>query len=225
MHKDHVLVIGDTHIPFELPGYLDFCLAIQKRVKCGTVVHIGDLVDNSSLSFSHETDPNGKSPADEIKLAREHAQAWFKAFPKVRLCLGNHDRRVDLKGRHVGLPDDVFKPFREIWELPKGWETGFSFNINGVIYTHGTGLGGENAHETAAKLNRQSTVIGHIHHVGSGKYLVSENDCIFGMGVGCGIDRRTYAFAYGRDFLKKPFIGCGVVTDRGKYWQLFKMDL
>jgi hypothetical protein len=57
------------------------------------------------------------------------------------------------------------------------------------------------------------------------KYLVSERDRIFGMGVGCGIDRRTYAFEYGRDFNQKPFIGCGVVTDEGKYAQVFPMEL
>jgi predicted phosphodiesterase len=69
--KDHILVIGDTHLPFELPGYLEFCLSIQKRVKCGTVVHIGDLVDNHAISY-HEHDANGKSPIDEMLEADKH---------------------------------------------------------------------------------------------------------------------------------------------------------
>jgi len=223
-HKDHILVIGDTHIPFELPGYLDFCLSIQKRVKCGTVVHIGDLVDNHAISY-HEHDPNGKSPIDEMKEADEHLKRWFKAFPVLRTCRGNHDRLVDRKGKTNGLPERCFKSFREIWNLPKGWIDDFWFDIDGVHYTHGTGLSGDNAPEKAAQQNRQSTVIGHVHHVGSVKYLVSEKDRIFGMGVGCGIDRKTYAFEYGRDFSKKPVIGCGVVTDQGKYAQFFPMEI
>jgi hypothetical protein len=45
------------------------------------------------------------------------------------------------------------------------------------------------------------------------------------MNVGSGIDRKTYAFEYGRDFKKKPIIGCGVVTDNGRFAQFFPMDI
>jgi len=218
-------VIGDTHLPFEHPGYLDFCLGIQHRVKCGTVVHIGDLVDNHAMSFHYIADPNGRSPTDEMQLARQHLKDWFKAFPRLFLCLGNHDRRVDLKARHVGLPEDVFKPFRDIWELPDEWKDDYAWVIDGVRYTHGTGLSGDFAHIKAAQLNRQSTVIGHTHSAGAINYLVSEKDRIFGMNCGCGIDRKAYAFEYGRDFTKKPVLGCGVVTDKGKYCQFFPMEL
>lgn len=152
-------------------------------------------------------------------------QVWFKAFPNVLMCLGNHDRRVDLKGKHVGLPRDVFKPFREIWNLPSGWKEDFSHEIDGVIYQHGTGFSGDSAHIKSAQANRQSTVIGHTHSVLATDYMVSEKDRIFGMNVGCGIARKTYAFSYGRDFPKKPVLGCGVVTDKGKYCQVFPMDI
>lgn len=223
MIKDHVLVIGDTHLPWEHPNYLEFCLQIQNRVKCGTVVHIGDLVDNHSMSLKYNADADLHSPKDEIEKAREHLKDWFKAFPRVFLCLGNHDRRVDLKGRHVGLPSEVFKPFREIWDLPKDWKDAFSWNIDGVVYQHGTGLSGDQAHIKAASLNRMSTVIGHTHSTGAINYLVSNKDRIFGMNVGCGIGEGL-AFEYGRDFLKKPVLGAGVVTDNGKYCQFFPME-
>lgn len=225
LHSDHVLIISDTHLPFEHPGYLDFCLSIQKRVKCKSVVHIGDLVDNHSLTINHDVDPNGKSPKDEIEEARKHLKPWFKAFPNVKLCLGNHDRRVNLKAKHVGLPDVVFQPFRKIWELPSGWQDDYSWEIDGVRYTHGTGLSGDTAHIKAAQQNRQSTVIGHTHSVAATQYLVSEKDRIMAMNCGCGVDRHTYAMAYGRDFTKKPVLACGVVTDKGKFCQVFPMDL
>jgi predicted phosphodiesterase len=225
LHKYNVLVIADTHEPFSKEGYLDFCLDIQKRCKCGTVVHIGDLVDNATLSFHHDIDPNGHSPKDEIYEARRSLRNWYRAFPKVFLCLGNHDRRVDLKGKHVGLPDDVFRPFRDIWQLPKGWKDEFTHEIDGVRYQHGTGFSGDTAHIKAAYNNRQSTVIGHTHHASAVSYIANEKECIFGMNVGSGIDRHKIAFEYGRDFNKKPIVSVGVVTDRGRFAQVFPMPL
>ena len=224
MYKDNVLVIGDLHAPFELPTYLEFCLQIQKRVKCGTVIMIGDLVDNHSIGY-FEHDPNGRSPADEMAETDRHLKAWFKAFPIVKLCRGNHDRLVDRKSRTVGLPSRVYKAFRDIWDLPKTWQDDFKWVIDDVMYEHGTGLSGNEAPVKAAQQNRMSTVIGHVHSVSSTKYLVSEKDRIFAMGVGCGINRRTYAFEYGRDFKQKPVISCGVVTDHGRYCQVFPMSL
>jgi len=223
LHNDHVLVISDTHIPFEHKNYLDFCLDIQQRVKCKKVVHIGDIVDNHAINY-HEHDPNGRSPIDEMEEADKHLRGWFKAFPSLFLCRANHDL-VDRKAKTAGLPERVFRPFRDIWGLPRGWRNDFSFEIDGVRYSHGTGLSGANAHITAATQNRQSTVIGHTHSTGATNYLVSEKDRIFGMNVGCGIDRHTYAMAYGRDFNKKPVLGCGVVTDHGNHCQFFPMPL
>lgn len=223
-HKDYVLVIGDTHIPFELPDYLEFCLQIKERCKCETIVHIGDLVDNHAISY-HEHDPNGLSPADEIRLAKKHLEKWYKAFPELSLCRGNHDRMVDRKGRTVGLPEEVFRPFREIWDLPKNWRDDFAFEIYNVCFMHGTCYSGDSAHLKASYNNRKSTVIGHTHSHGAVGYIANEKDCIFGMNVGCGIDRKKYAFTYGRDFTKKPIVGCGIVSDYGKYAQFFPMQL
>jgi len=221
--KDNVLVIADTHLPFERPDYLDFCIKIQKMVKCGTVVHIGDLVDNHSISY-HEHDPNGHSPADEMSKVDERLKKWFKAFPSVHLLRGNHDVLVDRKAKTAGLPERAFKPFRKIWNLPDGWVDSFETEIHGVKYFHGTGYSGKQAHVQAAYDARQSTVIGHLHSVGAVQYIETGKNAIFGMAVGCGIDRHSYAMAYGKDFKFKPILGCGVVTDRGRFAQFFPLD-
>ena len=221
--KDNVLVIGDTHLPFEKKGYLEFCKEIQNRCKCGVVVHIGDLVDNHSISY-HEHDPDGWSPLGEMEATDEHLKAWFKAFPKLLLCRGNHDSLVDRKSKTVGLPRRCFKPFRKIWKLPKGWVDDFEFVINGVMYRHSFG-NGKHAHMNGATAVGQSLVIGHSHSELAAGYLATSKDRKFGMNVGCGIDRKKYAFAYGKDFKFKPILGCGVVTDKGKYAQVFPMDL
>jgi len=154
-----------------------------------------------------------------------HLKRWFGAFEQLYLCLGNHDRLTDRKAKTFGLPNRVFKTFREIWNFPLGWQADYSWEFNGVRYQHGTGYSGEYAHIKAAQANRQSTVIGHTHSTAATNYFVSENDRILAMNVGCGIDRKTYAFEYGRYLPKKPVLSCGVVTDKGRYCQVFPMSI
>ena len=177
------------------------------------------------MSF-HDHDPNGRSPADEMKLTDAHLLKWFKAFPVARLCLGNHDRLVDRKGKTNGLPERCFKKFRDIWNLPLDWIDDFSHEIEGVKYMHGTGYSGRMAHLNAAIDNRMSCVIGHLHSTAGIEYSANDVDCIWGMNVGCGIDKKAYAFDYGRDFKLKPIISCGVVeyTKYGANPRLFRME-
>lgn len=222
--KGNVGIISDTHLPFERPDYLNFCISIFDRCKCDTIIHIGDLVDNHGISY-YEKDPDGLSPADEMAEVDKHLKRWFLAFPDLYLCLGNHDRMVARKSRTFGLPSRAFKSFREIWDFPLGWRVDFTWEFCGVRYQHGTGLSGQYAHIKAAESNRQSTVIGHTHSTLATHYLVSENDRIFAMNVGSGIDRKSYAFEYGRFLPKKPVLGCGVVTDKGQFCQVFPMTI
>lgn len=209
----NTLVISDTHEPFTREGYLEFCKKTERDFKCKRVVHIGDLVDNHAISY-HEHDPDGWSPLQEMEVTDNELQKWFKAFPEVFLCLGNHDRLVDRKGKTVGLPTRCFKPFREMWNLPKGWKDEFEWKFDGVLYKHGINCGGKNGHLNAAIAERNSTVIGHNHIYAGVDWDATHKDCIFGMAVGCGIDKDAYTFSYGRDFKKRPIIGCGVVFSK-----------
>jgi hypothetical protein len=59
--------------------------------------------------------------------------------------------------------------------------------------------------------NRQSTVIGHHHSHGGVNYLANDSDILFGLNVGCLIDRHTYVFDYGKQAKFKPTLGVGVV--------------
>ncbi len=222
--KPNIGIIADTHIPFERIDYLNFCVSIFDRCKCKIIVHIGDLVDFHAISF-HEHNPNGRSPLDEMEEADKHLKRWFDAFPEVYLCRGNHDRLPERKALYCGLPDRIIKSFREIWKFPLGWQDAFSWEFYGVRFIHGTGFSGQYAHIRAAEQNRQSTVIGHTHSTLATNYLVSEKDRIFAVNCGCGLDRNTYAFEYGRFLPKKPVLGCAVVTDKGRFCQVFPMSL
>uniref|UniRef100_A0A6M3LIS1 Putative calcineurin-like phosphoesterase n=1 Tax=viral metagenome TaxID=1070528 RepID=A0A6M3LIS1_9ZZZZ len=209
-------VIADTHIPFEYKHYLSFCQQTFKEYKCTKIIHIGDLVDNHAISY-HEVDCDGMSAEDEMKEADKHLKKWYKAFPKLKLCRGNHDRMVDRKGKTSNLPKRVFKKFRDIWGLPFDWEDDWSFKINGILFQHGSGYASKYSHIQCAYDQRMNVVIGHNHCVLGVDYLESEQNRIFGMSVGCGIDVKSYAMAYQRDFRRKPVKGCGVILENGKY--------
>lgn len=210
-----VLVFGCTHIPFEHPQFLPFLKRIQKSFNCVEVVHLGDLVDNHSISY-HEHDPDLWSPADEMEKVDKKLKKWFKEFPTLKLCRGNHDRMIDRKSKTAGLPSRVFRQFRDIWQLPKGWKDDWEFIIDNVKYIHGSGYSGNYGHIQASYDNRMSTVIAHLHSVSGVEYVANNESLVFGMAVGCGVDRKSIAFTYGREFKRKPILSCGVITYTSK---------
>ena len=211
--KGHVLVIGDTHIPFEHKGYLDFCKRVQDAYKCDVVIHIGDEVDNHAISF-HDSDPDGWSARHEMDTAIEKLQGWYKAFPTVRLIVGNHSALPFRKAYGYGIPRRMLRPYREMWEAPDSWTWHQSLEKDGVWYQHGDRGGKTPALNVAVEMGK-SVVLGH-HHTAAGVWWHrSHASQIFGLNVGCGIDQYSYAMAYSKMNTKRPILGCGVVMDGG----------
>lgn len=206
----NVLITGDLHEPFCKKGYLEFCREMQEKYNCGTVVMIGDLVDNHAVNY-HEHDPEGDSAGGEFTKALSRMHRWYYTFPSALVCIGNHDALPFRKLYTAGMPKAWLKNYEDLLEAPKTWKWSFTHQHEGVIYQHGTKLSGEMAAINAARDNRQSTVIGHLHTVCNTRFLASYKDLIFGVTVGCGIDHTAYAFAYGREQTRKPVLACAVV--------------
>jgi predicted phosphodiesterase len=210
----NTLVIGDMHAPFIHPDYLEFLKRVRDSFNCETVVHAGDIVDHHAISF-HESDPDGFSAGDEYNRAIDTLIPYYIEFPNAYLCLGNHDALIARKARTAGLNSIAVRTLHDVYQMPKGWRVNTQWQIDGVLYQHGTGRSGKYPHAVAAEQNRQSTVIGHVHSVGGVHYIASQKDIIFGMCVGCGVDVHTYAMEYAQNFTRKPVLGCGVVMDGG----------
>jgi predicted phosphodiesterase len=204
-------IVGDLHAPFVHPMYLRFCLEKFAEEKVDKVVLIGDVVDQHALSF-HEHDPNGMSAEDEALCATPIVEQWYQTFPKALVCIGNHDSRHYRMARKSGLPDRYLRTYADVWNTPK-WKWAFTHTIEGVLYIHGTGTSGKNAHINAAIEDRCSRVQGHVHSWGGFQYHTNEDSRIFGMNCGNGIDIPAYAFAYAKEFRTRPTLGCGVVID------------
>lgn len=212
LDKHNVLAISDMHEPFCKSGYMEHCLKVQQDYKCGTVVMIGDEVDLCAVS-QWEKDPDGFSAGTEADLAQMKMETWFKVFPEVSVCIGNHTARPFRLAKSSGLPKKFMKSYEEAWGAPKGWRWAEHHEIDGVLYTHGTGFSGPNAALRIATRHRQNTVIGHIHSEAGIQFNASKIDLIWGMQLGGALDDKTYAAFYAKDQLKKSIIGTGVVKE------------
>ena len=101
--EKRILVVGDIHAPFNHPDYLDFCKDVYAKWNLNQVIFIGDIIDNHFASF-HTTDPDGLGGSDELDLAINEVQKWYKVFPKADVMIGNHDRMVMRKGFESQIP-------------------------------------------------------------------------------------------------------------------------
>lgn len=206
-----VLVIGDVHAPVTHPGYLAFCRDLYRLHGCNQVVFIGDLADFHAISF-HAHHPDAPGPKDEYELTALCIKRWYKAFPKAKVCVGNHCARVIRLAESVNIPARFLRNYSEIWHTP-GWTWADDFIIDDVYYFHGTGTGGLHpAYNTMGKM-LMSVVQGHVHSAGGIKWRANPQKRIFGMDVGCGIDDSRYAFAYGQMLKVRSILSAGVVLD------------
>ena len=202
----NVLVIGDLHEPFCLDGYLEHCIETYNKYKCNEVVFIGDIIDNHASSY-HETDPDGHSAGQELKMAIQRIKQWYNAFPKATVIIGNHDRLIMRKAYSSGLSKLWIKDYAEVLGTP-GWNFTDSIEIDNVLYIHGEG----GTARARVRRDLQSIVQGHLHSQAYIDWCVGAKFKLFGMQVGCGIDHKSYAMAYGKEG-PKPAIACGVVLE------------
>lgn len=198
-----ILVIGDLHAPFTLEKYLDFCKETYAKHNCNQVIFIGDIIDNHYSSF-HATDPDGLGGSDELDYAIQEISKWRDAFPLADVTIGNHDRIIMRKAFDSQIPARWIKDYNEV--LGTNWNWVEQVVYDDVQYVHGEG----GTARTKSKNDMMSTVQGHIHTQAYTEWNVGKNFRTFGMQVGCGVDSKSYAAAYAKNF-KKQAIGCGVV--------------
>ena len=207
----NILVIGDTHLPYEKEGYLEFCKKQYDKFNCDTVVHIGDLIDSHSTS-RHPFIPDAYSPGDELYYTKLKLKKWYKVFPKVKVLIGNHDIRAYKIAADSGLASKWLKGFADVLEVPN-WEFQDSYEINDTVYVHGTGTSGvTSAYRRALNLG-QNVVMGHLHSDAGILYHKLPEKTIWGMIVGCGVDEKSYGMNYAKNDVKKSIISCGVILD------------
>lgn len=202
-NPDNILVIGDTHIPYHHPEYLQFCLDIQRKWNCGKVIHIGDLLDFNSTSF-HPVNPNSLSPYFEMEIAKLEIENWKKAFPDMVVLMGNHDRRISRKLFDSQISSHWQISLKDV--LNVNWEFLPDYEYNGIYFCHGEG--------TTARITclqkQQPVVQGHRH---GESYIDFPARNLFAIQVPIGIDRKQLAFEYAKADTKEWMIGATVILN------------
>lgn len=209
--KQTVLVISDTQEPFGHRDAIPFLKWAKHKYKPDLVVHVGDECDFHSLG-DWDHDPDGYSAGHELKAALKRMEAYYKLFPNVLACTSNHTARPLRKAFKAGIPQAFLRDYKEFLQAPKGWKWADQHEIDGIVYEHGEGFTGHLGALNCALKNGQPTVIGHIHSHAGILYSADAKRLIYGMNVGCLIDRHTYAFRYGKNLRHKPILGVGLVT-------------
>lgn len=209
--KHRTLVVSDLQEPFAHKDALPFIQAIEKEYETDRTVFIGDEADFHAFSGKFPHDPDGFSPGHELTQVRKALGKWYEAFPKADVLISNHVERYYKKAYSAGFPKAALLTERELLGAPGGWTWHKSITIDGVRYEHGDSQGGIDAARLLAINNRLSTVIGHHHAHGGVRFIANADSVIFGLNVGCLIDRHAYAFKYGENAKFKPTLGAGVV--------------
>lgn len=211
-----ILVIPDTHAPYEHPDTLEFLAAVAARYKPDTVVHLGDEADKHAMSF-HDSDPNLDSAGAELEKARVFMGKLHAMFPVMRLCHSNHGSMHFRKAHAHGIPVQYLRTYREVffphgggerWEwrhthilnLPNGEQVAFKHQPAGAVL-------GDAAHE------RMNLVCGHLHGKMSIEYARNTHEQYWAAQGGCLVDEESRAFSYGKESKYKPALGCMVIVD------------
>jgi len=206
------LVISDIHLPFAVEGWLDFIKDTHKKFGCHEEIIInGDLFDWHSISF-HTSETDAMTATQEYETTLSQVAELVKAFPKVKMTIGNHDDRIARMNKDLGIDKRFLKSLPELFKLPKTWELKSEFIINDVYYRHIGCAGGKDGALNSAISNRMSTVVSHLRASGGCKYSTApDGSTVFGLNTGCLFDEKTYAGRYGQFSKYKGTLGCGVV--------------
>lgn len=194
-----ILVISDTQAPFHHKQTIPFLEAVYDTYQLDTVVHVGDELDFYVVSRYPKKPGTLPNVLDELQRAKDKFLfPMYETFPVVDLLESNHGRRIARAANEAGLPEEFLKPYKELLEAPAGWNWHPSLKIDGVRYEHGDALGGSSKTITtrAPVVNRCSTVVGHFHANPSIMWHNGPEGEIFGMNVGCLMDRESIANAY-----------------------------
>jgi predicted phosphodiesterase len=209
MRNSTTLVIPDIHLPFQHSATFKFLAELKKKYNPTEVVMIGDIVDSHSLS-TFVKGAESDSTNTELYKAHEGIQKLGDLFPKMHVCLGNHDLRAFKRANEVGLSSEYIKPFHEIIRAPKGWKFAEEFYLHNVLYIHGDSYTGINCVTNMIKNKMCNVVFGHTHQ-SSIQYINNGRHTLFGMNVGCLIDEDAYAFSYAKFFKNKTILGAGII--------------
>ena len=226
--KVNRLIVGDIHLPYTHPRYLQHCIDTYHKYNCNAVSMTGDIIDSHFASF-HSINTETHGAKYELDMAIKETAKWYEAFNNdtvpngITITLGNHDLIIARKSEEAGIDKRWVRKLNEVLKCPD-WIFEEQFLHDNVLYTHGTGCSGKSIMRRVQNWGH-SMVQGHIHTQAFVDYTASLTDLKWGMQSPCGIEYKSFAFSYSKFHTAKPILGCAVVLDNGKMPIIEPMNL
>lgn len=210
--REVILCIGDLHAPFMHQDAVAFLKKVKEKYRPTEILFMGDERDGHSDSY-HEHDPELDSSGVELEKAIKQLAPLYKMFPKATVLESNHGSLFYRKAQTAGIPGSVLKDYREVLKAPKGWVWKYDYVLKtalGDVYCH---HGKSGSYEKLSKNMGMSAIQGHFHNKFYICYWSSPNGLYWDANVGCLVDNKSRAMAYGKNNLQKPIVGCMVIIE------------
>lgn len=203
----NTLIISDLHMPFNHKKALDFCIKLRDKWNCKRIISTGDLIDNHFSSF-HDISTKAKGADEELKLVKKVLKPWYKEFPEMYICTGNHDAIVTRKTEYANLSKEWLRPINEVLEIPN-WKFKDKWEFDNFVVIHGTD--GKNIKNKLFKYGGNKSIIqAHFHSSTSLEYY---NNNIFGLQLGALIDKDAYAFEYAKNTSNLTILSAAIIIN------------
>lgn len=235
--QNSFLFISDLHAPYHHPDALQFLAALHTKYRFKTIIGLGDELDFHAMSF-HDHDPDLDSAGRELQKGREVLWELHDLFPFIKWVHSNHGSMAYRKALHHGTPRHLLLDYRDAIFGVKdkkgsihrphgrgdGWSWAHSLNLdlgNGTKCKvhHGMSVSTRNNVRDAG----MCFVQGHHHGIFELVYHGTPDLLNWGMTCGCLIWDEELAFAYNKNTIKRPVIGCAGFVDG--HPRLFPMPL
>jgi len=213
--NERILVISDTHFPYEDERMWDFIQLMKMKHVPDMVVHTGDIVDFYAASrYPKDPDHPDSFPNELIKI-KKSVKRLARIFPKMRVTVGNHDFRLRARSQNAGLPVSTVKSLPRVLGAPKGWrfyeeEMTLSVESTGEKITFAHHLGANTTLE-AQRLGR-TVLTGHQHSKGHVTAFNNGESIYFGCNVPNLINNTGAPFSYTTLSHINPVRGCIIIN-------------
>jgi len=209
-----VLIIGDTHIPYSHPDYLDFLKYLKKIWKPQIVIHIGDELDYHAISF-HNSETSLFSADHELERAIEEIDTGLhKLFPKMYILESNHGSLICRKLKANGIPIRTLKQLNELYNTHR-WQWHNDILLKTKLFTNYICHGKTGTIGKLAKDMMCCAIQGHYHAKFCVNWYNSAMGPRFDAYTGCLVDTKSMAMVYARNNLPDPIMGSLILDNIG----------
>jgi hypothetical protein len=154
--KVNRLIVGDIHLPYTHPRYLQHCIEIYKKHDCNAVSMTGDIIDSHFASF-HSINTETHGAKYELDMAIKETAKWYEAFNNdtvpngITITLGNHDLIIARKSEEAGIDNRWVRKLNEVLKCPD-WIFEEQFLHDNVLYAHGNWMQWKRNNEESPEL-------------------------------------------------------------------------